>query len=296
MDWDKLRIFKTVAEIGSFTHAGETINLSQSAVSRQVSALEEDLGFPLFHRHARGLVLTEQGEILYESAREIFETLEVTQTKLSDSRVLPEGLLNITTVDFIASSWLAPVLPEFRSLYPKIQLKFFLDDRLYDLMRREADIAIRLQKTEQGDLIERKLTTIGFKLCASKSYLEKFGEPQTLNDLKDHTMIGHPPGLRTPFIRPNWIFYAANIDKANNQNVILINSMNARFAAVKEGVGIAVLPDYVSTTNPDLVSLFPDLDIPGVDMFFVYPQERRNSKRIAVFREFLFDKVKTAKS
>ena len=296
MDWDKLRIFKTVAEIGSFTHAGETINLSQSAVSRQVSALEDDLGFPLFHRHARGLVLTEQGEILYESAREIFETLEITQTKLSDSRVLPEGLLNITTVDFIASSWLAPVLPEFRSLYPKIQLKFYLDDRLYDLMRREADIAIRLQKSEQGDLIQRKLTTIGFKLCASKSYLENFGEPQSLKELKDHTMIGHPPGLRTPFIRPNWIFYAANIDKANNQNVILINSMNARFAAVKEGVGIAVLPDYVAAANPDLVSLFPDLDIPGVDMFFVYPQERRNSKRIAVFREFLFDKIKSGKA
>ena len=292
MDWDKLRIFKTVAEIGSFTHAGETINLSQSAVSRQVSSLEDDLGFPLFHRHARGLVLTEQGEILYESAKEIFETLEVTQTRLSDSRLLPEGLLNVTTVDFIASHWLAPMLPEFRKNYPKIQLKLFLDDRLYDLMRRESDVAIRLQKTEQGDLIQRKLTTLGFRLAASKDYIAEYGHPKDLEDLKYHTMIGHPPGLRTPFIRPNWIFYAANIEKNNNSNVILMNSMNARFEAVHQGIGLAVLPDYVVDNNPDFVTIFPDLEIPGVDMYFVYPQERRNSKRISVFREFLYEKLK----
>ncbi|MBK6897226.1 MAG: LysR family transcriptional regulator [Alphaproteobacteria bacterium] len=296
MDWDKVRIFKIVAESGSFTHAGETLNLSQSAVSRQISALEESLGHPLFHRHARGLVLTEQGEILFESAREVFDTFKDTQTRLSDSRLLPEGLLTITTVDFIASSWLAPKLPAFNALYPEIQMTLFLDDRVYDLLRREADVGIRLQKTEQADVIEKKLTTLRFSLWVSKSYQKTYGLPDHLQDLKNHMMIGHPPGTETPFARPNWIFNAAHINTENNPKVVMMNSMSARYSAVKEGVGIAVLPDYVSRDKTDLVQLFPDLNIPGVDMFFVYPQERKHSKRISVFRDYLFDTLKGEKA
>ncbi|MBK9585245.1 MAG: LysR family transcriptional regulator [Alphaproteobacteria bacterium] len=296
MDWDKVRIFKIVAESGSFTHAGEVLNLSQSAVSRQISALEESLGHPLFHRHARGLVLTEQGEILFESAREVFDTFKDTQTRLSDSRLLPEGLLTITTVDFIASSWLAPKLPGFKTLYPDIQMTLFLDDRVYDLLRREADVGIRLQKTEQADVIEKKLTTLRFSLWVSKSYQKTYGLPDHLQDLKNHMMIGHPPGTETPFARPNWIFNAANINTENNPKVVMMNSMSARYSAVKQGVGIAVLPDYVSRDKTDLVQLFPDLNIPGVDMFFVYPQERKHSKRISVFRDYLFDTLKGEKT
>ena len=296
MDWDKVRIFKIVAESGSFTHAGEVLNLSQSAVSRQISALEESLGHPLFHRHARGLVLTEQGEILFESAREVFDTFKDTQTRLSDSRLLPEGLLTITTVDFIASSWLAPKLPGFKTLYPDIQMTLFLDDRVYDLLRREAYVGIRLQKTEQADVIEKKLTTLRFSLWVSKSYQKTYGLPDHLQDLKNHMMIGHPPGTETPFARPNWIFNAANINTENNPKVVMMNSMSARYSAVKQGVGIAVLPDYVSRDKTDLVQLFPDLNIPGVDMFFVYPQERKHSKRISVFRDYLFDTLKGEKT
>ncbi len=296
MDWDKVRIFKIVAESGSFTHAGEVLNLSQSAVSRQISALEDSLGHPLFHRHARGLVLTEQGQILFESARNVFDTFKDTQTRLSDSRLLPEGLLTITTVDFIASSWLAPKLPAFNSVYPAIQMILFLDDRVYDLMRREADVGIRLQKTEQPDVIEKKLTTLRFSLCASKAYKHAHGLPQNLQDLKNHILIGHPPGMETPFARPNWIFNAANIVSDNNPKVMMMNSMSARYSAVKQGVGLAVLPDYVSRNDPDLLQLFPELNIPGVDMFFVYPQERRHSKRVMVFRDYLFDTVKNEKA
>ncbi|MGB3213513.1 MAG: LysR family transcriptional regulator [Alphaproteobacteria bacterium] len=296
MDWDKVRIFKIVAESGSFTHAGEVLNLSQSAVSRQISALEESLGHPLFHRHARGLVLTEQGEILFESAREVFDTFKDTQTRLSDSRLLPEGLLTITTVDFIASSWLAPKLPGFKTLYPDILMTLFLDDRVYDLLRREADVGIRLQKTEQADVIEKKLTTLRFSLWVSKSYQKTYGLPDHLQDLKNHMMIGHPPGTETPFARPNWIFNAANINTENNPKVVMMNSMSARYSAVKQGVGIAVLPDYVSRDKTDLVQLFPDLNIPGVDMFFVYPQERKHSKRISVFRDYLLDTLKGEKT
>ncbi len=293
MDWDKLRVFKAVAEAGSFTHAGENLNLSQSAVSRQISALEESLGVPLFHRHARGLVLTEQGEILFQTTKDVFEKLQHVETELSDSKILPEGALTITTVEFIASTWLAPKLADFRAAYPDIRLTLLLDDRVYDLGKREADVAIRLQKTEQTDLIERKLMTLDFNLCASKEYLKKHGTPQTPDDLKNHTLIGYPINLEAPFQKPNWIFHTLNIDLTHNKNVILLNSMNARYTAVRNHAGIAVLPSYIAREDQRLEVLFPDIGIPPVEMYFVYPQERRNSKRIAVLRDFLLENIRS---
>lgn len=295
MDWDKLRIFKAVAEAGSFTHAGENLNLSQSAISRQVSGLETSLGIPLFHRHARGLVLTEQGEMLYQTTSDVFDSLQKVQMQLTDSRTLPEGPLTITTVEFIASTWLAPQIDVFKNLYPDIQLTMLLDDRVYDLSRRQADVAIRLQKANQTDLIEKHLTTIDFCLCASKAYLEKAGRPKTLDDFKNHIMIGYPQNMHTPFLKPNWIFNRLGIDVVNNPKVILINSMQARYTAVKGGTGISVLPQYIAHQDHDIEILFPDLNIPEVDMYFVYPQERRNSKRISVFKDFLFEDIKSKK-
>lgn len=291
MNWDKLRIFKSVAEAGSFTQAGENLNLSQSAISRQIGALEDSLGVQLFHRHARGLVLTQQGEILYRSADNIYDELQHVQARLSDSTLRPEGELFVTTADFIASTWLAPQLAAFRADYPDIQLTLFLDDRIYDLGRREADVAIRLQKSEQNDMIERLMKTLGFHLCVSKQYLRRYGRPETPEDLKNHVMIGHPHNVQSPFVRPNWIFNYLGIDTHQNKNVMMINSMNARYAAITSGAGIGVLPDYISRNDPALEILFPEIPLPGVDMYFVYPLQRKNSKRIGVFRDFLFEAI-----
>ena len=143
MDWDKLRIFYAVAEAGSFTHAGETLNLSHSAVSRQISTLEESIGVTLFHRHARGLILTEEGELLHKTAGEIFGKLAMIEGQLADSRQLPEGPLRITVAEFIGSTWLAPKLAQLREEHPDIQLTMLLDDRILNLSMREADAAIR---------------------------------------------------------------------------------------------------------------------------------------------------------
>ncbi len=296
MEWDKLRIFKAVADAGSFTHAGENLNLSQSAISRQISSLENSLGLPLFHRHARGLVLTEQGEMLFQTTCDVFDRLQQVQMQLTDSRVLPEGPLTITTVEFIASTWLAPQLGNFKLAYPDIQMTLLLDDRVYDLNRREADVALRLQKVDQSDLIERHMTTINFSLCASKHYLETRGRPKSLDDFGKHTMIGYPQNMHTPFLKPNWIFNRLNINVVNNPNVVLLNSMHARYTAVKNGTGISVLPRYIAHQDDDIEVLFPDLDIPNVDMYFVYPQERRNSKRIMVLKDYLFQYIKNSTS
>lgn len=291
MDWDKLRTFKVVAEAGSFTQAGHDLNLSQSAISRQILSLEQSAGHPLFHRHARGLILTEQGELLYQTAKDISERMEKVTTQLSDSRALPEGPLTITTVEFIASTWLAPHLGNFKDNYPQIELTMLVDDRIYDLGKREADAAIRLQKGDHTDLIEWKIKTLEFSICASKTYLEKNGTPDQKRHFKDHKMIGFPLDIYTPFLKPNKIFQLLDIEIANNPNIMFVNSMNVRYEATKNHAGISVLPRYIVEQQPDLVTLMPDLEIPSVDMFFVYPQERKNSKRISVFKEFLMESI-----
>ncbi len=291
MDWDKLRVFHTVAQAHSFTKAGEMLNLSQSAVSRQISTLEESMGMVLFHRHARGLILTEQGEILKKATTEIAQKLQIIEGKLADTRESSEGPLVVTISDFVGTTWLAPRLASFRDLHPEIQLTLLFDERILNLSMREADAAIRLHEPQQGDLVARKLTTIHFHVCASKAYLSKHGTPKTPEDLKSHCLITYPPDAHSPIREPGWLLGLADIDLGQQSNVLLMNSLYAIHKAVQTDVGIAVLPNYMINNNENLEVILPDHQRPDVDMFFVYAKERRNSKRINTFRDFLLQNV-----
>ena len=291
MDWDKLRIFYAVAEAGSFTHAGETLNLSQSAVSRQISTLEESIGVSLFHRHARGLILTEEGELLHKTAAEIFGKLAMIEGQLADSKQLPEGPLRITVAEFVGSTWLAPKLAQLRAEHPDILLTMLLDDRILNLSMREADAAIRLYKPEQPDLIQRHLTNINFHICASKDYLKAKGTPKTVKELKKHTLIGYPENVPAPFADPNWLFRMADIETESSGSTIMMNSIYGIYETVKSGAGIAALPDYLISKDKDIVQILPDVVRPPVEVYFVYPEERRHSKRIAMFKDFLLKTV-----
>src|SRR3954464_7702660 len=144
LDWDKLRVFHAVAEAGSFTHAGETLNLSQSAVSRQIQALEEALQVALLRRHARGLIRPEPGETLNRRVREVFAKLVMTEALLTESRERPAGRLKVTSTTGFGSTWLAPRLGRFLQLYPDVSVTLLLDDSDLDLAMREADVAIRM--------------------------------------------------------------------------------------------------------------------------------------------------------
>jgi len=295
MDWDKLRIFHTVAEAGSFTHAGETLHLSQSSVSRQISALEESLGVPLFHRHARGLLLTEQGELLHKTARDIFGKLAMIEGQLSDSKQLPEGPLRLTVAEFIGTTWLVPKLAILQEKHPHLQITLLMEDRILNLGMREADVAIRLYKPEQPDLVQRLLTTIHFHIYASKDYIKKHGKPENARELKNHTLIGYPESAPAPFADPNWLFRVAGVNPEDHQKLIMMNSVSAMRQAVENHAGLAALPDYLVVDNDNIDVITPELERSGVDMYFVYPEERRHSKRIAIFRDFLLEIINVTK-
>lgn len=289
MDWDKLRVFLAVAEAGSFTHAGDSLNLSQSAVSRQISGLEESLTVPLFHRHARGLILTEQGELLFRTAKDIFAKLAMTEAMLNETKDQPRGPLKVTTTVGFGSTWLAPRVNEFLDKYPEINLTMLLDDTELDLSMRQADVAIRMTPPRQADLIQRHLTTIHFHLYASPGYLEQRPAPKSIADLAGHRLIAYGDEVKPPFPEVNWVLTAGGHDLSGNA-VLKVNNFFAILRAVEAGLGIAALPDYM-VPDGGLVRLLSDVELPSVAAYFVYPEELRNSKRIAVLRDFLLQKV-----
>jgi len=291
MDWDKLRVFHAVAEAGSFTHAGESLNLSQSAVSRQISALEESLSVPLFHRHARGLILTEQGELLFRTARDVFAKLSMAEGLISESKDRPKGPLKIQTTVAFGSTWLTPRIREFLDLYPEIQVSLVVDDAELDLSMREADVAIRMAPPRQPDLIQRHLVSIPVHIYAAPDYIKKYGMPQRVEDLDKHRMIVYGDDSRPPVQNINWLLDTGTNPGRERKPILTVNNFYGMLRAVVSGLGMSALPDFMANEYTELVRVLPELTGPSVEAYFVYPEELRSSKRISVFRDFLLRKV-----
>jgi DNA-binding transcriptional LysR family regulator len=291
MDWDKLRVFHAVAEAGSFTHAGASLNLSQSSVSRQVGALESSLNTSLFHRHARGLRLTESGATLFQTAKEVFAKLAKAEAVVSESRDRPKGPLRINTTIAFGAIWLTERLKDFIETYPEISVTLMLSEDELDLSMGEADVAIRMTPPSQGDLVQLRLATMRHHAFALPSYLNKFGTPQRLDELDQHQLIAYDQTIRSPYAEINWILGAGRGDRRPRRPVLRLNNIYAMYRAAASGLGIASLPDYLGQLARDLVPVLPEMEGPVIDIYFVYPEELRHSQRIVAFRNFLVGSI-----
>jgi DNA-binding transcriptional LysR family regulator len=288
MDWDKLRIFHAVADAGSLTHAGDTLHLSQSAVSRQIRALEEGLNTTLFHRHARGLILTEQGELLFDATKHMTKRLDAAAARIRDSEEEVFGELRVTTTIGFGSLWLAPRLPALYEKYPDLKIDLMLEERLLDLPMREADVAIRMKEPSQADLIRRRLMTINMRLYASPRYLAQNGEPQTLEDLANHRLISQNASSAQVSAGAILVRELMSYDIGST---LTVNNYFGVLQAVIADLGIGVLPDYLTQDFPDLVRVLPETQSAEVPVFLAYPEELRQSKRVEVFRDFVAEEV-----
>ncbi len=286
-DWDKLRIFHTAAEAGSFTHAAERLGMSQSAVSRQISALEQSLGLKLFIRHARGLVLTEVGEQLFGTAHRMNWELQSVENQITESQDVPAGPLKVTTTVGFGSTWLSSRIRDFTALYPTVQLEIKLDDDDLDLSMREADVAIRLHPPRQSEMIQRKLFTVHFHIYASKSYIEEQGVPRDAADLDNHRIITFGSPFPSHLVDINYLEKIGRADQRPRQANLKVNAIFGMIQAARTGVGIAMLPDYAVEGAGELVRILPEIRLPEFDTYFVYPPALKNSKRVGVFRDFL---------
>jgi DNA-binding transcriptional LysR family regulator len=288
MDWDKLRIFHAVADAGSLTHAGDTLHLSQSAVSRQIRSLEESLGTTLFHRHARGLILTEQGELLFDATRSMAKRLDAAAARIRDSEEEVYGELRVTTATGFGTLWLAPRLSKLYAKYPELKIDLMLEERVLDLPMREADVAIRMKEPSQADLIRKRLMNIRMRLFATKEYLAEHGTPLTMDDLSTHRLICQNPNA------PQVAAGARLVEELNEHDIrskLFVNNYFGVLQAVLNHLGIGVLPDYLVESAPDLVRVLPDLESGEVPVFLAYPEELRHSKRIEVFRDFITEEI-----
>ena len=291
MDLDRLRVFHAVAAAGSLTHAGEGLELSQSAVSRQISALEDELKVPLFSRHARGLVLTAEGERLYRTTKDVFEQLQRAQEALLDSREKPRGDLRVTATIGIGSYWLAPRLRKFIDLYPDVRVHLILHDGELDLVHREADVALRMRQPVQPDLIQRKLFDVNYHVYGTRDYVARKGDPASIADLDKHDLIVYgtaPPELD----KVNWLTEVGRKQGDSRTPAFCVNNIIAMGKAVESGIGIGALPDYFAHGNDKLIRLMCDTPGPIYEVHLCYPETLRGSKRVAVFRDFLVSQAR----
>ncbi|HVZ27064.1 MAG TPA: LysR family transcriptional regulator [Rhizomicrobium sp.] len=294
MDWDKLRIFHAVASAGSFTHAGQSLGLSQSAVSRQISALEEEISTPLFQRHARGLTLTDEGELLYGAVSDVLGRLAAAEEQLKNLHDSPRGSLKITASHGIGSYWLVPRLKEFMKEYPSVEIHLLMDDHELDLSQREADLAIRMRAPVQADLIQRKLFTVHYHMYASKEFVKTRGQPKVMEEIGEFPIVVYGESAGPEIKEVNWLLdhYRRHFKPGSRGSIVRINNLTGILLAVEEGLGIGVLPDYVAANQPELVRVLPDVPAYEFDVHLVYADALRQSKRVAAFRDFL---VKGAK-
>jgi DNA-binding transcriptional LysR family regulator len=289
MDWDKLRIFHAVASAGSFTHAGQSLGLSQSAVSRQISALEDEISTPLFQRHARGLTLTDEGELLFTAVTDVLGRLAAAEEALKNVHDAPRGTLKITASHGIGAYWLLPRLGAFLAQYPDVDIHLVMEDRELDLAQREADLAIRMRAPVQADLIQRKLFTVHYHMYAAKTYLKARPAPQSLEEIPNHTIIVYGE-TAVPEIRDiNWLLEAfkKQAKPDSKGHIIRINNITGILQAVEAGLGIGVVPDFVAAQRENLAPVLPEVPAPGFDVHLVYADSLRQSKRVAAFRDFL---------
>ena len=291
MDWDKLKIFHAVAEAGNFTKATYVLNLSQSAISRQIQSLEQTLKTQLFERHARGLSLTENGEYLFKTAHEVISKLKDVESTLIDKRDKLSGKLTVTTVVSFGTTWLTPRIQEFMKLNPEMEIELIFDDRELDLSTRQADIGIWMRRPKQLNYIQKKLIDIHYHIYGSAKYLEQYGHPKTVSELNKHKFISYGRGAPSPVFNPDWALKLGIKDNKKRKPIMKVNSIYGLLLAVQSGVGLAALPDYITVSVPNIIKVLPQIEGPKTEAYFVYPQSLKNVARVITFRNFLYSKV-----
>jgi DNA-binding transcriptional LysR family regulator len=294
MDWDKLRIFNAAVVAGSFTNAGDALNLSQSAVSRQITALEQCLKTSLFHRHARGLKLTEQGELLHGAVREVIARVSMAEAVLTEHRDYPRGPLKISTTAAFGAFWLAPRLKEFHELYPEITPSLMLDGGGADLSMREADVAITMSPPRKAHLVQRRILSSRAYAYAAPDYLKRHGMPSRAEDLDGHRLVVQGDDRGRDGAADAWLLELGAHGNVPRRPIAALDDVHGLYRAVLSGLGIGALPHFILAESAGLIRVLPGCASPKLDGYFVYPAELRHSKRIAVFRDFLVRRIAEA--
>ena len=288
LDWDKLRTFREVARCGRLSTASEVLGISQSALSRQVSALEYSMSTQLFHRHARGIILTEQGSILFKAVEEMVLHLDSATARIREDKDLARGELRVTTTNAFGTLWLVPKLPKLYRDNPQLNINLLLEERILDLPMREADVAIRMKEPSEADLIRRKLMVSRLQLFASSDFIARHGMPGTPEDLKGFRLISIPAHQ----ISEGSVLIRRVLQMGNCQHMT-INNYYGVLQCVRNSVGIGILPGYLKQHFDDIANVLPEFESEEIPIYLAYPSELRDSRKLRTFRDFILNQVRT---
>lgn len=287
MDVNQLKTFCSVAKLRSFSKASNEVHLTQSAISRQVAQLEEDLGVRLFIRKRDGIVLTQQGELLLDRARKIVADVETLRNVVAATDMNVKGSLKVSMTVGLASMWVPFFLKKFGEQYPDVSLEILANDEDVILESREADVAIRPLMKGRPDLEQKYLQTFNMKLYASPEYLEKFGIPKTVEDLKNHRLLDYGRGP-TPYDEMSWHMKLGLDYGEAHKPYISVNSGSSLFELAEQGLGITALAEEFIAVKPNsLVNVLPEVKGTDVDIFYIYPKELAQFKHITILGDYL---------
>lgn len=291
MDWDKLRIFHAVAEAGSLTAASNRLGITQPALSRQIKALEADLGAALFTRHARGLVLTQAGRDLFETAWEVLRKIERVQGRIAESQDTVRGTLVVTTMLTFGSVWLTQHIGPFMERYPELKIELRLSDTDLDLSTGEAHVAIQLHEPDHAEWIARPLTSFTGHIYASPEYLDRRGTPVAIEDLLAHDIISFGPDSLSHISNLAWFKKLAPTLRPPEPRLTVDNLYGVMHAA-ESGIGVSALPDYLVRGRKNLVRILPSYEITQYRAYYCYAPELKGTKRVGLFYDFLREQIR----
>jgi len=288
MQWDKLKTFYYVAKFESFTKTGQNLNISQSAISRQIIELEYQVGHKLFKRLPRGLALTSQGQLLFQNVEKMFAFSELALTQIQNEQSEPQGDLSIGANVGLVDTWLYELLPDFLKRYPKINLSVFSKDGHLDVESLEVHVALQPYIHDQPELIQNPLMSWHRRLYASKEYIQKHGMPRAVEDLEHHHLIGFGSERIHLFENIDWHLKLSGDNKKIQKPYISANAIRALFHLGNSGFGIiSFSQESLLLKESNLVEVLPEVAGPSIDIYFTYPVQLKGVKRIEVLEEYL---------
>ena len=286
--WEGVSEFVSVAQTSSFTGASKILGISTAQVSRQISALENRLNTKLFYRTTRKVSLTEEGSVYYRHCRQVMAGLEDAERAISNLRNTPQGLVKLTAPVTYGEKYIMPLVIDFMAQYPEVEVSVVLTNQTLDLVEGGYDLAIRLGKLGDSSMMAKRLTNRTQYVCASPKYLEKFGIPHSLSELKQHNcLVGNTE---------HWRFIESGKEKSIRVSGSLTcnSGYGLRDAGIK-GLGLIKLPDYYigeDLKSGDLVSILESYQEPEEGIWALYPQNRHLSPKVRLLVDFLAEQLK----
>ncbi len=274
-DWSLIQTFLAVAETGSLSAAARQLGRSQPTLGRQIQTLESELGLSLFERHARGLTPSDVGNQLLPMAQEMHAAMNAISMMAAGQSQQLEGTVRITASVFASHHLLPPILAQIRRHEPAIQLELVATDTTENLLYREADIAVRMYRPEQVDLISRYLGDVQLCFCAARSYLDRAGWPKTADEVFEHDLVGFDANeqIITKMRSRGW-------PASKDSFATRCDLQSAYWQLVRAGCGIGFSQVQVAEAEPDVEILLPDVEVLALPVWLAAPQAMHQTPRI----------------